>query len=125
MATPLRNIRVDDETWTAWKTEAKRRGLTVTDWTIANNNSSMPGGVAPVAAGQDDTQSKVATKPRAAGATASRGAQPPVPPVPLAERAKRSKAAREATSCPHPKGKREQLGYAVKCGACGEILPRS
>lgn len=41
-ATPLRNLRVPDAEWDAWKTEAARRGMSVTAWVRDACNGWMP-----------------------------------------------------------------------------------
>lgn len=127
-ATPIRSLRVPDDLWASWQKRATKAGVSVSvliraamepDEVILGGGllverEDPPGAndlegfseafAAEIDTGEGDTQSKVGTKPRAAGPTASRGAQPPPP-------------------CRHPKKFREVKPYATFCstelGGCG------
>lgn len=46
----------------------------------------------------------------------------PAKPRKAAKKAKRAVPVKAQADCPHPKAKRINLGYRIKCGVCGHIL---
>ncbi len=104
MATPIRNLRVSDQDWKAWKEAAEVEGVSVTAL-VRQRMTEAP-------AERDVLQPDgVISPPNSLGirTESTMGKRPTEPAGPV--------------ECKHPRGARTLLnGGMVRCGACGDLV---